>query len=277
MAYSLIQSQPASALCLWNDDVSTAYIANNATVIVCWLLLLQRENLADPDNYTLAATGRLQLSDSTVLRATLQVRARKAGKRMQVNLCAHIPDSIYLVGVYLVGVSVGHLCASRCKFINTFCTSASPTVQPHSTLAGALIKDTYSSPHPMLTFILDAEIVFKDPFHHLLYVLLPCACCCVRPTAYQPCSHCCHSRNSGSNRGAGVAATLCTSSSSSDSSSRTTSSSSSKGTSHQLHQQQQHPHLPDPAGSSSRGSNSSRAGWFGSCKGTLSRCSSSSS
>jgi hypothetical protein len=33
----------------------------------------QRENLADPDNYALAATGRLQLSDSTVLRATLQV------------------------------------------------------------------------------------------------------------------------------------------------------------------------------------------------------------
>lgn len=108
------------------------------------MLLLQRENLADPDNYTLAATGRLQLSDSTVLRATLQVRARKAGKRMQVNLCAHIPDSIYLVGV-----SVGHLCASRCKFINAFCTSASPTVQPHSTLAGALIKDMYFSPRPM--------------------------------------------------------------------------------------------------------------------------------
>lgn len=33
----------------------------------------QRENLSDPHNYALAATGRLQLSDSTVLRATLQV------------------------------------------------------------------------------------------------------------------------------------------------------------------------------------------------------------
>ena len=38
----------------------------------------QRDNLSDPENYALAATGRLQLSDTTVLRATLQVGTRPA-------------------------------------------------------------------------------------------------------------------------------------------------------------------------------------------------------
>jgi hypothetical protein len=61
-----------------------------------FLLLLQRENLADPDNYTLAATGRLQLSDSTVLRATLQVRARKEGTHADVLCCDSLDVSALL-------------------------------------------------------------------------------------------------------------------------------------------------------------------------------------